>query len=181
MKRRIAVVGDTLSCGGEVLDYVQGTGFRFHGHKAALLGKEAFCLTCKSTGILAKAGGPYRLQYETTHHVALDGDIVLCQCSTPPRITASLAGESWCEDRDYEYARRVELDGEHAAQVEYAHQRHDEQFALVDAAHNVVPDTPYTVFLPSGERIHGMTDSRGRTRRYQTDSAQSIKIYLGHR
>jgi hypothetical protein len=55
MRRRIAVVGDTLTGGGQILDYEQITGFRFHGNKAALIGHKAYCETCKSTGTLAKA------------------------------------------------------------------------------------------------------------------------------
>ncbi|CAB3802034.1 hypothetical protein LMG28614_05530 [Paraburkholderia ultramafica] len=99
MRRRIAVVGDTLTSGGQILDYEQTTGFRFHGHKTALPGNEVSCEKCKSTGILAKAGGPYRLHYHTAREVALDGDIVLCKCPTPPAIIATLAGGSWVEDR----------------------------------------------------------------------------------
>jgi uncharacterized Zn-binding protein involved in type VI secretion len=105
MKRHIAVVGDELNGGGQILDYTQASGFSFHGHKTALIGNEAYCQKCKSTGTLAKAGGPSRLKYHTTREAALDGDIVLCGCPTPHRIIAKLAGESWCEDRDHNYVR----------------------------------------------------------------------------
>ena len=81
MRRRIAVVGDELTGGGQILDYSQRYGFTFHDHKAALLGGEAFCTTCKSTGIIAKDGEAYRLDYDGTEN-ALDGDIVLCACPT---------------------------------------------------------------------------------------------------
>jgi uncharacterized Zn-binding protein involved in type VI secretion len=64
MRRRIAVVGDTLTSGGSILPYEQKTGFTFHGRKAALIGGEAYCGTCKSTGIIAKAGGPTRIHYQ---------------------------------------------------------------------------------------------------------------------
>lgn len=108
--RRIAVVGDELTSGGRILDYAQTTGFTFHGHKAALIGNEAFCTKCKSAGRIAKAGGPYRMHYHTAREVALDRDIVLCKCPTPPRIIATLAQESWCEDRAHNYVRGTVAD-----------------------------------------------------------------------
>jgi hypothetical protein len=181
MRRRIAVVGDTLSSGGLILDYEQVSGFRFHGHKAALLGNEAYCERCGSTGTLAKAGGPHRLHYHTTREAALDGDIVLCQCPTPPHVTASLAGESWCDDRAEEFTQSVIPLGMNGATPGRQPHRYDEQFSLLDAAGSALPKTYYTVFLPSGVRVHGVTDSQGRTGRHRTDSAQSIQIHLGHK
>jgi uncharacterized Zn-binding protein involved in type VI secretion len=67
MKRRIAVVGDTLTSGGYVLPYEQKTGFTFHGHEVALIGSDAYCATCKSTGTIVKAGGPVDLRGILTH------------------------------------------------------------------------------------------------------------------
>lgn len=48
-------------------------------------------------------------------------------------------------------------------------------------APRATPDTYYTARMPSGEFRHGVTDSRGRTERHETDAARSIEIYLGHR
>ncbi|MXN77970.1 PAAR domain-containing protein [Burkholderia sp. 4701] len=95
MNRRIAVVGDSLSSGGTIGPY-SGPPFLVRGHQAALIGGSAFCIECQSTGIIAKAGGPYRLKFQG--EVALDRDVVLCGCSTPPSIIALLAGEAWCDD-----------------------------------------------------------------------------------
>jgi hypothetical protein len=117
MKRRIAVVDDMLTSGGWILDYEQLTGFFFHGRKAALLGNKAYCEKCKSTGTLAKAGGPYRLHYHSTREIALDNDIVLCNCDTPPRIIARLSGESWCWDRSHNQMRGTVADGTSATRT----------------------------------------------------------------
>ncbi|WP_244438830.1 PAAR domain-containing protein [Paraburkholderia dilworthii] len=91
-------MGDTLSSGGRILAYAQSVAFRFRGHMAALIGGEAYCDVCKSSGTIAKTGGPRRMHYMTTRDVALDGDVVLCKCGTPPRIVATLSLESWYED-----------------------------------------------------------------------------------
>ncbi|KVX70188.1 PAAR domain-containing protein [Burkholderia stagnalis] len=96
MMRRIAVVGDALSSGGQISAY-GGPVFEMGRHQVALIGGQAFCATCKRPGIIAKSGGPYRIKF--MGEVALDGDVVLCGCPTPPRIVASLAGEKWCNDR----------------------------------------------------------------------------------
>ncbi|MGF6484915.1 hypothetical protein [Paraburkholderia sp. JPY419] len=58
---------------------------------------------------------------------------------------------------------------------------HDQQYILKDGDGRVMRDTYYTVRLPSGSLVHGVTDGLGRTKRYKTIGAQSIYIYLGHR
>jgi hypothetical protein len=98
MRRRIAVVNDVLSSGGHVLDYSQDGGFTFGSHKVALIGGLAHCEACASDGTIAKASGPKRLGFGGMREVALDKDIVNCRCPVPPTISASLAGDSYCDD-----------------------------------------------------------------------------------
>lgn len=57
---------------------------------------------------------------------------------------------------------------------------YDEQFILTDATGNALADTWYTVRLPSGGFLHGVTDSSGKTERCRTDVSHSINFYLGH-
>lgn len=57
---------------------------------------------------------------------------------------------------------------------------YDEQFLLKDEEGVVLAVMPYTVKLPSGEWIRGVTDDEGRTGRYRTEDAQYIEICLGH-
>ncbi|WP_082565768.1 PAAR domain-containing protein [Duganella sp. Root1480D1] len=57
---------------------------------------------------------------------------------------------------------------------------YDEQFLLKDGDDVILADMPYTVKLPSGELIHGISDTEGRTGRYRTGDAQYIEICLGH-
>ncbi|WP_083941320.1 PAAR domain-containing protein [Pseudoduganella violaceinigra] len=59
-------------------------------------------------------------------------------------------------------------------------QPHDEQFFLKDKDGVILSGMPYTVILPSGQRIHGVTDGDGRTGRYSTQGAQYIEVCLGH-
>ena len=59
--------------------------------------------------------------------------------------------------------------------------RFDEQYALLDEDDRPLADFPYTVKLQSGAFEPGITDAQGRTKRYVTDGANPIEVYLGHR
>ena len=59
-----------------------------HGHQVALIGGRAYCEGCNSVGIIAKAGGPRRMQF--LGEVALEGDVVVCHCQIPPALVATL-------------------------------------------------------------------------------------------
>ncbi|MDM0075081.1 PAAR domain-containing protein [Variovorax sp. J2P1-59] len=97
MMRRFAAVGDTLRDGGRILPYASRP-FTFGDarHQVALIGGQAYCEACNSIGTIAKTGGPRRLKF--MGEAALDGDVVLCHCPSPPPIVAKLAGEAWYED-----------------------------------------------------------------------------------
>jgi hypothetical protein len=68
-----------------------------------------------------------------------------------------------------------------AVELSIPQRTYDERFTLRDRGGRVLCDTYYTVRLPSGKLIHGVTDSLGRTERYATDEAQRLTLYLGHR
>jgi uncharacterized Zn-binding protein involved in type VI secretion len=96
MMRRIAVVGDKLDNDGEICSY-EAPQFLVHGHQAALIGGEAYCPVCKTTGYIAKDGGPRRMNF-FMGEIAAHDDTVVCGCSEHPRIFAMLAGEAWYDD-----------------------------------------------------------------------------------
>jgi hypothetical protein len=83
MMLRIAVVGDRLERGGEILPYTGpaltiGEAVR----QLALIGGTADGEACKSAGTIAKAGGPRRIDF--MRETAADRDIVLWKCPSPP-------------------------------------------------------------------------------------------------
>ncbi|MGJ7510722.1 PAAR domain-containing protein [Variovorax sp. GT1P44] len=94
--RRVAVVGDPLRPGGQVLPYT-GPSSTIHGHRMALIGGRAYCDSCGSVGVIAKAGGPRRGMFYGAE-VALEGDVVVCQCRTHPQIVSVLQTTSTCDD-----------------------------------------------------------------------------------
>ncbi|ABX17068.1 PAAR domain-containing protein [Burkholderia multivorans] len=179
MNRRIAVVGDGLSSGGTIAPY-GGPRLLVHGHQAALIGGQAFCAACKTTGIIAKAGGPYRLRFQG--EVALEHDIVLCGCSTPPSIVAILAGEAWCDDRleglGEVVSSRTSTDGV----VSLKKGAFDEQIeaATRDSISGGWENYPYYIETVDGRIYSGVLDARGTLPRVNTgDESHNYTVYWG--
>lgn len=179
MNRRIAVVGDSLSSGGTISRY-DGPRFLVHGHQAALIGGSAFCPACQSIGTIAKAGGPYRLKFRG--EVALDDDVVLCGCSTPPRIVALLAGEAWCSDGlkglGEVVSSRTTTGGVASIRKGAFHQ----QVAATVASGAIVRPEGYPYYIETADgRVHsGVLDASGELPRIHTgDASGEFTVYWG--
>ena len=98
MNRFLIVVGDAPACGGAVLPY-EGTPIStILEHRIALVGGRVFCVVCQSVGLIAKAGGPYRVTFCGAEQ-ALEGDVVVCRCPVPSPLVASRQRFSTCDDR----------------------------------------------------------------------------------
>lgn len=148
--------------------------------RLAFIGDKAYCPACDSFGQItygASVSDRHRLidNVNGGRRQAVGGDFVLCKCANRPRIIATY-GTSW----------RITDKGNADEQAVRGSTRavqaiHDQQFTLIDASGNALANTYYTVRLPTGELRHGTTDSSGRTRRYVTDGARRLALYLGHR
>jgi len=178
MMRKLAVVGDVLVPGGGSIQPYQGRPATFGGHQPALVGGLAYCEACKSTGTIAKAGGPRRMQF--MGEIALDGDIVLCRCSKPPRIAAALAGEKWYDDMgggDGGSAAVSPAQGIFAA----SNPRYDQQVQLVDEeSGEPLAHVRYRLTGEAGT-FDGRTDDHGMTERVASDKASpmTLEIFKG--
>ncbi|CAG2145865.1 PAAR domain-containing protein [Ralstonia mannitolilytica] len=178
MMRRIAVVGDALLNGGTVLPYSgpQCT-FGSAGHQVALVAGRAYCEACKSIGIIAKAGGPRRMEF--MGEVALDGDEVLCKCPTPQRIVAALAGDAWYEDMGCgERASHASTTGDpHAAAASTgASASHDEQTHLVSPH---LEGVPYYIETSDGRTFSGRALADGALPRVVTQGEEEYTVFWG--
>ncbi|CAJ0718933.1 hypothetical protein LMG6871_02630 [Ralstonia edaphis] len=178
MMRRIAVVGDALLNGGTVLPYTgpQCT-FGSAGHQVALIAGRAYCEACKSVGIIAKAGGPRRMEF--MGEVALDGDEVLCKCPTPQRIVAVLAGDAWYEDMGGgERASHAATTGDpHAAAASRgASASHDEQTHLVSPH---LEGVPYYIETSDGRTFSGRAPADGALPRVVTQGEEEYTVFWG--
>lgn len=174
--RRIAVVGDKLEGGGRILPY-SGLVFTIGdaGHQVALIGGIAYCEICKSTGTIAKAGGPRRIDF--MGETAADGDIVLCKCSTPPHILAKLSGESWCED-DAESLGTIASSRTTGGGVSsVAMIIFDEQVRA--KGRGASEGYPYYIETADGRTQSGRLDGNGQLPRIYTDSSDEYSVHWG--
>jgi hypothetical protein len=163
---RLALKEDHTSTGGRVM----GGSSDFYaedGRPFALDGDKATCGNCK--GLWPILGSAHDWMDEGRSMVK-DLDPVHCPCGKN-RVFASA-------NSPFDYSTG---DTSEPAQSGTPIQTYDQQFTLKDADDNALADTYYTARLPSGELVHGTTDSQGRTARYRTDGVQSIHIYIGHR
>lgn len=176
MQRRIAVVGDKLEYGGEILPY-SGRAFTMGnaGHQAALIGGAAYCEACQSTGTIAKAGGPRRLEF--MGETAANGDVVLCDCATPPRIVATLAGESWCDDlaETMGIVTSSKTVGDGVSSVVMG--VYDERVQAV--GRGAFDGYPYLIETTDGRIVFGRLASDGQLPRVHTDTADEYSVYWG--
>jgi hypothetical protein len=185
MMRRIAVVGDKLETGGEILSY-SGPVFTIGdaGHQVALSGGTAWCEACKCTGVIAKAGGLRRVDF--MGETAADRDIVLCKCSTPPQIVATLAGDSWCDDMAETMGIATSETTSYGATVAEASGiatpvigQYDDRFVLRNAKGQALTYAIYALRRKSGIFEYGETDGDGHTHLLASvASAENIDIYV---
>lgn len=170
--------GNSRVIGGAPHSTIEGLDGR--SRRQAHLGHEAWCSVCQSFGpILAGAGIRESLRGWDgclSAFEAVGGDIVLCKCDQHPRVVSVYARS--CEYIDSDSVSAVIPP---VASLPAQPVVHDEQFVLRDGNDRALAETYYTIRLPSGELLHGVTDSQGRTTRYETDGASSIRIYLGHK
>jgi len=173
MSRRAVRDGDTTTTGGIVI--ATSSTMTNHGKKVALDGDKATCGNCEGTFLIV--GGAHRLT-NRGRCIALDGDHVLCPCGQNRLIAGS--------DSTIFYGGG----GHNAAMpffgnVAYSPERyalargtHDEQYVLRDEdSGQPLANVRYRIVTDTGQAITGTTDSTGRTRRFVTNMAASLKIY----
>jgi len=166
MTVRLALKDDKTTTGGSILG-PSSDWYNEDGRAFALAEDRATCGNCKGDW---PVGG-------TAHNVTDDGRFfvrdlapVYCPCGKN-RVLAS-------SESPFFYSENNEPT---ATQSSVTNKTYDEQFALRDANGSPMPDTYYTVRLPSGALEHSITDARGLTARYTTNNAQSLHFYIGHR
>ncbi|BBQ01625.1 hypothetical protein BSFA1_67530 (plasmid) [Burkholderia sp. SFA1] len=182
MMRRIAVVGDKLSNDGEVCHY---TGMMFTigsaGRQVALIDAAAYCPVCKTTGYIAKDGGPRRMTLGSSE-IALDQDLMVCGCPEHPRVVATLAGEAWYDDlaETLGTVSLRETMSRSAATAASLGCEFDETYVLRDrATGKLLENVAYRLVSTRGTVVEGVTDRSGKTQRIKTSAAERITVRIG--
>lgn len=165
---RLVANGDRTSTGGEVMGY-SGM-YDEQGEMYARKGNKATCGKCKGAWEIYGTADDW---LDDGYPMVKDGDRVLCPCGEN-YVFAYGGSNALFTGSGGDVKNRVRPPSPNI-------ETFDQQFTLRDANGSPLPDTYYTARMPSGELRHGVTNSRGLTERYETDVAQSIKIYLGHR
>jgi hypothetical protein len=175
MMRRVAVVGDQLDTGGEIEHYA-GPIFTWgdSGHQVAVIGGSAYCTTCGSSGVIARHGGARRMKF-FQWDIALDGDHILCNCASPPRIAAKLSGESWCDDGD---PGAVAQTSESQQSVARHCVTYDERYTFHGDAGEPLANARYRIITASGRVVSGITNRLGETERIATGSTEGLRLFV---
>jgi|SRR5579864_819067 len=165
---RLVADGDRTTTGGEVIG--RSDFYNEEGKMYARKENHATCGNCKGGWPIYGTAGNWMDDGEP---YVKDMDRVLCPCGKNFVLAAAGSNAFYSESK-----------GEAQTEKSMMSRRtdtYDEQFTLVDAKGTPLTETHYTARMPSGELRHGVTDSQGRTERYATKGAQSIRIYLGHK
>jgi uncharacterized Zn-binding protein involved in type VI secretion len=86
MKRYLVTLGSETSAGGKV---TSASSLRtINSAPVALEGDTVHCSQCHTDGVI-KPDGPRLKDLYNGRHYALQDDLCICQCSPPPRLTAS--------------------------------------------------------------------------------------------
>ena len=178
--RKIVVVGDTTTTGGVILPNTNSTfSVGDAGHKVALIGGPVQCLACKSVGVIAKAGGPRRMNF--MGEVALENDIVICGCPVPPKLIANLNQTTTYDDQAESLGTLAAAIGAGAiglATNEDHHFQFDQYFQLHDEkTGEVLTGRLYKIHY-SGGTIEGRSDTFGFTRKIIGNDAEEVKIEI---
>jgi hypothetical protein len=139
---------------------------------------KTYCTACKKEGFIAPKGPRRAGTAPNGKQWARSGDINVCGCNPPPVFHAERSMKIIFTSQEL---TALMGKGAGAAAHESTVDQFDQQFILKDGNDRALPKTYYTVRLPSGVFVHGVTDSQGRTARYKTDGASTIRVYLGHK
>ncbi|SFB90827.1 PAAR domain-containing protein [Collimonas sp. OK412] len=181
--RKIIVVGDKTTTSGVVLPNANSTfSVGDASHKVALIGGQASCLACKGTGIIAKAGGPRRMNF--MGEVALENDIVLCKCPEPPKLVATLHQTMTYDDQAESLGSvsSAAIADQHVTAIQKIHDAgsFDEAVHVSQEGHAIdLAGLPFLIETEDGRRINGKMDANGELPRVATDEIGNYEIFWG--
>jgi len=164
-------LGDPTSHGGEVVSASSTT--TFFGKSVALMGDRVSCPKQGHTNcVIVEGSSTWSINGKP---VALDGHKTSCGA-----VLIATFGNV-LDDQVGGGARSAQSGASLLSGASERTAIHDEQFVLKDATGTPMPQTYYTIKLPSGELQHGVTDDNGKTERIETDGPKALAVYLGHR
>lgn len=156
--RLILCIGDRPETGGYIEHDATMRSPTINGFKQAFVGSKAFCDACQSYGLIEKSGGPSRRKHGE-REIALDDDILRCQCKTPPKMKATTQSIARHDDSIERLGQVIPGEILPALDLPCVAPRFDEQVRILNAAE--CQDYPYRVEPPHGRNIEGCLDETG--------------------
>jgi uncharacterized Zn-binding protein involved in type VI secretion len=170
MKRHTITLGASTSAGGKVIS--ASSNASIEGVAIALEGDVIFCPACKSQGKILCIG-PRIPETWNDRNVALENDLCVCGCLTPPRLVPN-------QSLRYQTVSESESGtSQTAATPASANTIFDDKYMLIDESTNEpMAKTEYAIRRANGHVEFGTTDEKGHTHLLATTAhAESIEIY----
>ncbi|MFM0231482.1 PAAR domain-containing protein [Paraburkholderia sediminicola] len=146
------------------------------GHPVAFIGSAAFCNACSSVGVIGKAGGPRRRKRCGTE-IALEGDILLCKCPTPPRMAAATQSTSRHDDMAEAMGTVTSNRTANGGVSSVAMSAYDEQIEAKQAS--LFEGYPYFIETEDGRVVSGRLDSGRLLPRVYTEASAKYIVFWG--
>lgn len=176
MKRHTITLGASTTAGGKVVSASSHGSIK--GVIIALEGDLIFCPACKSEGKIVCVG-PRIPDTWNGKNVALENDLCVCGCPSPPRLVPN-------QSVRYQVIGKTEADTSQATMASTAVETaisevtmFDDRYVLIDEeTGDPLPKTEYALRRESGKVEFGTTDSQGHTHLLRAAvQAESIQIY----
>ncbi len=174
MKRYTITLGAMTTVGGKVIS-ASGNG-GINGVPIALEGDSISCPACNSQGKI-QCVEPRIPETCNGRKVALENDLCMCGCPTPPRLVAnqSLKCQNISVESGASTPTHSRQDGTKNAN---GASTFDDKFILVDELNYPMTHTEYAIKRENGRLEFGTTDEHGCTHLLTaTAQAESIEIY----
>lgn len=175
MKRYTITLGATTTTGGKVIS--ASSDGSINGARIALEGDLIFCPACKSQGKI-RCVEPRIPELWNGKNVALENDLCLCGCPSPPRLVPNQTLK--CQNLSgVGNGAIAPFSQENPATQAGAGTSYDEKFVLFDDETDLpLANTEYAIRRESGHLEYGVTDAEGRTHLLAaTVAAESVDIY----
>lgn len=174
MKRHTITLGASTSAGGKVIS--ASSHGRINGVTIALEGDVIICPACKSQGKI-KCIGPRIPETWNGKQVALENDLCICGCPTPPKLIPNqslkyqVIGDS--ESSSPTVSRADNVTAEKSATF-------DDKYILIDeSTGKPLPNIEYALRRSTGKIEFGTTDTSGHTHLLSASTeSESIDIFL---
>lgn len=175
MKRHIITLGASTSVGGKIIS--ASSSGSINGITIALEGDAIFCPACRSQGkILCR--GPRIPETWNGKNVALEDDLCVCGCSTPPRLLPSQFVRYQFTSETESNALQPNKNAANASAA--ANTLFDDRYLLLDEeTGQILANTEYALKRADGQIEFGVTDESGHTHLVASPmKTESIDIYV---